>query len=96
MIAERLSSITPPLNAKEILENCMIKSVAGKLTEEKIDVSVPFRAPHHSASLVALTGGGKNVMPGEISLSHNGILFLDELPEFQKNVFRIITATTRK
>jgi magnesium chelatase family protein len=90
MIAERLPSITPILNKAEILENCMIKSVAGKLNEDKIDISIPFRAPHHSASLVALTGGGKKVMPGEISLAHNGILFLDELPEFQKNALEAL------
>ena len=90
MIAERLGSITPPLDNKQILENCMIKSVAGKLNQDNIDISVPFRAPHHSASLVALTGGGKKVMPGEISLAHNGILFLDELPEFQKNALEAL------
>ena len=90
MIAERLGSITPPLDNRQILENCMIKSVVSKLNEDKIDISVPFRAPHHSASLVALTGGGKKVMPGEISLAHNGILFLDELPEFQKNALEAL------
>ena len=83
MIAERIPSILPELNSKEILENSMIKSISNISFKNKIDASIPFRSPHHSSSLVALTGGGKKVTPGEITLSHNGILFLDELPEFK-------------
>lgn len=83
MIAERIPSILPELSSNEILENCMIKSISNMELNDKIDKSIPFRAPHHSASLVALTGGGRKITPGEISLAHNGILFLDELPEFQ-------------
>ena len=84
MLAERLATILPPLTVREALETAMIHSVAGILGDE-IDFCRPFRAPHHSASTPALVGGGKRGVPGEISLAHNGVLFLDELPEFQRS-----------
>jgi len=82
MLASRLPTILPPMTAREALEISMIKSVAGELGENGLSVVRPFRAPHHTASQVALTGGGTHAKPGEVSLAHNGILFLDELPEF--------------
>lgn len=82
MIAQRLPSILPPLNSRELLEVSMIHSVAGNLAKGKLTRSRPFRAPHHSASMAALTGGGHKALPGEVSLAHHGVLFLDELPEF--------------
>lgn len=85
MMAERIPSILPELTAMEILENSIIKTLSNMPLKKVIDISIPFRAPHHSASLVALTGGGKKITPGEISLSHNGVLFLDELPEFKSD-----------
>ncbi len=83
MLAERLNTILPPMTAMEALETAMIHSVAG-LLKETIDFCRPFRAPHHSASTPALVGGGRKGVPGEISLAHNGVLFLDELPEFAR------------
>ncbi len=83
MLAERLNTILPEMTAQEALETAMIYSVAGKLNNT-IDFCRPFRAPHHSASTPALVGGGRKGVPGEISLAHNGVLFLDELPEFQR------------
>ena len=87
MIAKRLPSILPPLSFEEALQTTKIHSVAGTLPE---DVSIlserPFRSPHHTMSSVSLVGGGKNPTPGEVSLAHNGVLFLDELPEYSKNV----------
>jgi len=83
MLAERLATILPKMTVKEALETAMIHSVAG-LLPEKINFCRPFRAPHHSASTPALIGGGKKGVPGEISLAHNGVLFLDELPEFSR------------
>ncbi|MBO5441524.1 MAG: YifB family Mg chelatase-like AAA ATPase [Alphaproteobacteria bacterium] len=83
MLAERLLTILPKMSVREALETAMIHSVAG-LLPEKIDFCRPFRAPHHSASMPALIGGGRKGVPGEISLAHNGVLFLDELPEFSK------------
>lgn len=82
MLAQRLPSILPPLNARELLDISMIQSVAGELAGGEISERRPFRAPHHSASMAALVGGGLKVRPGEVSLAHNGVLFLDELPEF--------------
>lgn len=82
MLAQRLPSILPPLSAKELLEVSMISSVAGIIADGQLTDRRPFRAPHHSASMAALVGGGLRVRPGEISLAHHGILFLDELPEF--------------
>jgi magnesium chelatase family protein len=86
MLAQRLPGILPPLSAKEALEVSMIASLAGLLEGGRISRARPFRAPHHSASMAALVGGGLKVKPGEISLAHCGVLFLDELPEFQKPV----------
>ena len=86
MLAQRLPSILPPLNPRELLDVSMIQSIAGELAGGAISDRRPFRAPHHSASMAALVGGGLKVRPGEVSLAHNGILFLDELPEFAPNV----------
>ena len=83
MLAQRLPSILPPLSPRELLEVSMIHSIAGKLAGGALTDRRPFRAPHHSASMAALVGGGPHAKPGEISLAHNGVLFLDELPEFQ-------------
>ncbi|WMT92228.1 YifB family Mg chelatase-like AAA ATPase [Pelagibacterium sp. H642] len=83
MLAQRLPSILPPLNPRELLDVSMIASIAGELKGGQISDRRPFRAPHHSASMAALVGGGLRVRPGEVSLAHNGVLFLDELPEFQ-------------
>ena len=82
MLAQRLPSILPPLTPKELLEVSMIASVAGELGEGKLTDRRPFRAPHHSASMASLVGGGLRARPGEISLAHHGVLFLDEFPEF--------------
>ena len=85
MLAARLPGILPPMTAAEILEVSMIASISGLLTDGRITRSRPFRNPHHSASMAALVGGGSKARPGEISLAHRGILFLDELPEFQRS-----------
>ena len=91
MLAKRLPSILPPLTLGESLETTKIHSVAGKLEQESGLISKrPFRAPHHTISTVAMTGGGSFPQPGEISLSHNGVLFLDELPEFNRNVLEVL------
>ena len=86
MLAARLPSILPPLSPAELLEISMIASVAGELGGGSLSSRRPFRSPHHSASMAALTGGGLRAKPGEISLAHNGVLFLDELPEFEPRV----------
>ena len=86
MLAARLPSILPPLSPAELLEVSMIASVAGEIEEGALTNRRPFRAPHHSASMPALVGGGLRARPGEISLAHHGVLFLDELPEFQPAV----------
>ena len=86
MLAARLPSILPPLAPEEILEVSMVHSLAGELMGGKLALDRPFRAPHHSASMAALVGGGSRPRPGEVSLAHLGVLFLDELPEFQPNV----------
>ena len=83
MLAARLPSILPPLSPPELLEVSMIHSIAGLLDHEGLTDRRPFRAPHHSASMAALVGGGAQARPGEVSLAHRGVLFLDELPEFQ-------------
>ncbi len=91
MLAKRLPSILPPFSLQEALETTKIHSVAGKLgTNTSLIASRPFRAPHHTTSDVALVGGGGNPQPGEISLAHNGVLFLDELPEFQRSVLEVM------
>jgi magnesium chelatase family protein len=82
MLAARLPSILPPLAPRELLEVSMIHSIAGLLAEGALTDRRPFRSPHHSASMAALTGGGLHARPGEVSLAHHGVLFLDELPEF--------------
>lgn len=82
MLAQRLPGLLPPLSPPELLETSMVHSVAGLIAKGALTRSRPFRAPHHSASMAALTGGGLKAKPGEASLAHNGVLFLDELPEF--------------
>ncbi|MGA7714069.1 MAG: ATP-binding protein [Rhizomicrobium sp.] len=82
MLAQRLPGLLPPLDAREALEISMVQSLAGELAGGAISRKRPFRAPHHSASMAALVGGGLRVKPGEVSLAHLGVLFLDELPEF--------------
>lgn len=91
MLARRLPTILPPLTLEEALETTKIHSIVGK-TPEKTGLIMhrPFRAPHHTISDIALVGGGSYPMPGEISLAHNGILFLDELPEFKRNVLEVL------
>jgi magnesium chelatase family protein len=86
MLAQRLPSILPPLAPRELLEVSLIHSIAGDLAGGALSSRRPFRAPHHSASMAALVGGGTRARPGEISLAHHGVLFLDELPEFQPQV----------
>ena len=86
MLAARLPSILPPLSPGELLEVSMIASVAGEIEGGSLTSRRPFRSPHHSASMAALTGGGMRAKPGEISLAHQGVLFLDELPEFDPRV----------
>jgi magnesium chelatase family protein len=86
MLAARLPGLLPPLDAREALEISMVQSLAGQLAEGAISKRRPFRNPHHSASMAALVGGGLRVKPGEVSLAHLGVLFLDELPEFQRGV----------
>ncbi len=86
MLAARLPSILPPLDPRELLDVSMIQSIAGELAGGALSDRRPFRAPHHSASMAALVGGGLRVRPGEVSLAHNGVLFLDELPEFSPAV----------
>jgi magnesium chelatase family protein len=86
MLAQRLPSILPPLNPRELLDVSMIQSIAGELDGGALSDRRPFRAPHHSASMAALVGGGLKVRPGEVSMAHNGVLFLDELPEFSPSV----------
>ena len=82
MMAARLPGLLPPLSPAELLETSMIHSVAGLIAKGELTRARPFRAPHHSATMAALTGGGQRIKPGEVSLAHNGVLFLDELPEF--------------
>jgi magnesium chelatase family protein len=86
MMAACLPGILPPLTPAEALQVSMVASVAGTLEEGRISRARPFRSPHHSASMAALTGGGLRVRPGEVSMAHLGVLFLDELPEFQRAV----------
>lgn len=91
MLAKRLPTILPPLNLQEALESTKIYSVAGKLpTSNALMTERPYRSPHHTISDVALVGGGINPQPGEISLAHNGVLFLDELPEFKRTVLEVM------
>ena len=91
MLAKRMSGILPPLTLSEALETTKIHSVAGRMSdEESLMTSRPFRSPHHTISDVALVGGGTHPQPGEISLAHNGVLFLDELPEFKRTVLEVM------
>lgn len=91
MLAKRMPTITPPMTLAEALETTKIHSVAGKINSSGgLLTARPFRAPHHIVSDVALVGGGASPQPGEISLAHNGILFLDELPEFNRNVLEVL------
>lgn len=90
MLAARLSGILPPLSAAEALETSMIHSLAGLLSEGGISRNRPFREPHHTASMAAIVGGGKGAKPGEISLAHNGVLFMDEFPEFPRAVLETL------
>jgi magnesium chelatase family protein len=91
MLAKRLSTILPPMNIEEALETTKIHSVAGKVKGEKgLITKRPFRKPHHTISDVALVGGGGYPQPGEISLAHNGVLFLDELPEYKRTVLEVM------
>jgi magnesium chelatase family protein len=82
MMAARLPGLLPPLTPEELLATSMVHSVAGLIAKGELTRARPFRSPHHSASMAALTGGGLKAKPGEVSLAHNGVLFLDELPEF--------------
>ncbi len=90
MLAARLPGILPPLSAAEALETSMIHSLAGLLTEGGISRARPFREPHHTASMAAIVGGGRSAKPGEISLAHNGVLFMDEFPEFPRSVLETL------
>lgn len=91
MMAKRLPGILPPLSLGESLETTKIHSVAGKLNKnDSLIATRPFRSPHHTISQVAMVGGGSNPQPGEISLAHNGLLFLDELPEFNRSVLEVL------
>lgn len=90
MLAKRLPSILPPMTLREALETTKIHSVAGKLKEVGLMSQRPFRNPHHTASPVAIVGGGSYPQPGEISMAHNGVLFLDELPEFKRDVLEVM------
>lgn len=90
MLAQRLPGILPPLDAAEILEVSMIQSVSGLLGDGKLTRKRPFRDPHHSSSQAAMVGGGSRAKPGEVSLAHNGVLFLDELPEFNRAVLEAL------
>jgi len=90
LLASCLPGILPPMSSQEMLETSMIASVAGKLEGGKLSNNRPFRDPHHSTSMAAMVGGSKRALPGEISLAHNGVLFLDELPEFQRPVLEAL------
>ncbi|AFO88455.1 ATP-binding protein [Phaeobacter inhibens] len=90
MLAARMSSILPPLTAAEALETSMIQSLCGLIDNGGIRRDRPYREPHHTASMAAIVGGGRRAQPGEISLAHNGVLFLDELPEFSRAVLETL------
>ncbi|WP_454758310.1 YifB family Mg chelatase-like AAA ATPase [Caulobacter segnis] len=92
MLAQRLPGLLPPLTSSELLETSMVHSVAGLIARGALTRARPYRAPHHSASMAALTGGGLKAKPGEVSLAHNGVLFLDELPEFGRQALDSLRA----
>jgi magnesium chelatase family protein len=93
MLASRLPGILPPLDPEEMLELATVSSVSGRGNPAQLDVMRPFRAPHHSCSEAALIGGGHPIRPGEVTLAHGGVLFLDELPEFKRNVIEALRPT---
>ena len=88
MLAARLPGLLPPLDAAEILEVSMVASIAGLLHDGRLTERRPFRSPHHATSVAAMVGGGAHARPGEVSLAHKGVLFLDELPEFHRSVLK--------
>lgn len=90
LLAQRLPGILPPLDAREALGVSMVQSVAGELKDRRLSRQRPFRSPHHSASLPALVGGGSKARPGEVSLTHHGVLFLDEFPEFSRQALEAL------
>ena len=91
MIARRIPTILPQMSFDEAIETTKVFSVSGMLEKERALLAIrPFRAPHHTISDVGLIGGGTTPKPGEVSLAHNGVLFLDELPEFKKNVLEVL------
>jgi magnesium chelatase family protein len=91
MLAKRLPTVLPDMTFNEALETTRVHSVAGLLRDRQCLLAIrPFRAPHHTISDVALIGGGQVPKPGEVSLAHNGVLFLDELPEFKRNVLEVL------
>ena len=90
MLARRLPGILPPLSAREALETSITHSIAGLLDDGGLSRARPFRDPHHTASMAAIIGGGRMAKPGEVSLAHNGVLFMDELPEFPRNVLETL------
>ncbi|MDG1286466.1 MAG: YifB family Mg chelatase-like AAA ATPase [Rickettsiales bacterium] len=90
MLAACLPGILPPMTAEEMLQSSMIQSIAGNLKQGRLQQHRPFRDPHHSSSMAAMVGGGRRALPGEISLSHHGVLFLDELPEFPRGVLEAL------
>ncbi len=90
MLAACLPSILPPMTAEEMLQTSMIQSISGSLKQGRLQQYRPFRDPHHSSSMAAMVGGGRRALPGEISLSHHGVLFLDELPEFPRGVLEAL------
>ncbi len=90
MLAACLPGILPPMNAEEMLQTSMIQSITGHLKQGRLQQQRPFRDPHHSSSMAAMVGGGRKALPGEISLSHHGVLFLDELPEFPRGVLEAL------
>ena len=93
MLAEKMTSILPEISVAEVLSITMIHSINGTLPEQGLISNRPFRDPHHSASMVSLIGGGRKSKSGEVSLAHNGVLFLDELPEIQRSVLDSLKAT---
>lgn len=90
MLAARMPALLPPLTPTEALETSMIQSIQGLIKDGGIDRTRPFRAPHHTASIAAVVGGGRQAQPGEISLAHNGVLFMDEMPEFARSVLETL------